>query len=260
MNFPVKSFVSTLSTIRDGVVWKLPTGWSIDNHGAYEFNGKLEDKAFAHGSNLVGDMKVSGRTITLTFDMQESTEEEYDNAMNDAYLHLTGAFELVSGREDRVYHVAGCKSIKLSEKSGFKQRWGEVEVALFLADPFRYAIDETVIITTFTEEQTQSVITFNNPSSVDVPIIATFIPAAEIPEIKIEHVESGQYFEVKDSLLTAPATLKVNCEDGTVWRDNDNAINAFTGLFLHVLPGTNTFKYTGKAGTVKIAYTAGWFI
>ena len=260
MNFPVKSFVSTLSTIREGVVWELPTGWSIDNHGAYEFNGKLEDKAFAHGSNLVGDMKVSGRTITITFDIQEGTEEEYDNAMNDAYLHLTGAFELVSGREDRVYHIAGCKSIKLSEKSGFKQRWGEVEVTLFLADPFRYAINETVITTTFMEEQTQGIITFNNPSSVDVPIIATFIPTAEMPEIKIEHVESGQYFEVKDSLLTAPAMLKVNCEDGTVWRDSDNAINAFTGLFLHVLPGTNTFKYTGKAGTVKIAYTAGWFI
>lgn len=249
-----------LKTIKNGVVWELPVGWSIENHGTYEFNGKLEDKAFAHGSNLVGDMKVSGRTLALTFDMKEGTEEDYNKAMNDAYLHLTGAFDLVTGREDRVYRVAGCKALKISEKPGFKQRWGEVEVTLFLADPFRYATDETVINTTFTAAQTQGVITFENPSSVDVPIIVTFTPAADLPEIKIEHVESGQYFEVKDSLLTAPATLKVNCEDGTVWRDSNNAINAFTGLFLHVLPGTNTFKYTGKAGTVKIAYTAGWFI
>lgn len=250
----------SLKTIKNGVTWELQTGWSISDHGTYAFGGKLEDKAFAHGSNLIGDMKIPGRTISLNFDFQEATEEEYNDIMNEAYLNLTGEFDLITGRADRVYHVAGCKSLKVKEKAGFKQRWGEVEIVLFLADPFRYATDETVITTTYTTEQLESVITFNNPSSVDVPIIVEFTPVAELPEIKLEHVESSQYFEVKDSLLTTPKVLKVNCEDGTVWRDSDNAINAFTGLFLHVLPGTNTFKFTGKACAVKIAYTAGWFI
>ena len=63
-----------LKIIKNGVTYTLPTGWSIAGSGSYEFNNKLQDRAFAHGSDCVGDGKVGGRTITVEFDLDDTTE------------------------------------------------------------------------------------------------------------------------------------------------------------------------------------------
>lgn len=249
-----------LTVIKNGNSYTLPVGWGISDHGNIEFNAKLENKAFVHGSDLVGDLKVKGRTITVEFDVSGATEEEFNDAINTAYFYLTGEFDLKVGRTDRVYHVAACQKIKTKEFDGFKQRWLNIEVVLMLANPFRYATTETKIANVYTEAQTVAEITFSNPSSVDVPVIFKFAPQVSMADITIEHVESGQSFGVKDTLLTNPAILTVDGENGTVWRDTNNAINAFSGLFLRALPGSNTFKFTGDAGTVELIYTAGWFV
>ena len=52
----------------------------------------------------------------------------------------------------------------------------------------------------------------------------------------------------------------VNGETGTVRRDNGNSLNTFSGIFLHVQPGQNTFKYTGAACKIDIQYTGRWFV
>lgn len=249
-----------LTVTKNGVDYTLPVGWGIFDHGNFEFNSKLEEKAFVHGSDCVGDGKVKGRTITVEFDSDGATEEEFNTAINTAYFYLTGEFDLKVGRTDRVYHVAGCQKIKTKEFDGFKQRWLNVEVVLMLADPFRYATTETKITKVYSEAQTAVEITFDNPSSIDVPLIFKFTPLVSMPAITIEHVESGQSFVVKDTLLTNPATLTVDGENGTVLRDTNNAINAFSGLFLRALPGSNTFKFTGAAGTVELRYTGRWFV
>lgn len=249
-----------LKVIKNGESYTLPVGWGLNDYGNIDFNTKLESKAFVHGSDCVGDGKVKGRTITVEFDLDGATEEEFNAVLNTAYFYLTGEFDLYVGRTDRVYHVAACQKIKAKEIDGFKQRWLNLEVVLSLADPFRYAATETVISNTYAATQTAVEITFDNPSSIDVPLIFKFTPAVSMPAITIEHVESGYSFNVQDTLLTNPAALTVNGEEGTVWRNSDNAINTFSGLFLHAQPGSNTFKFTGAAGTVELRYTGRWFV
>ena len=249
-----------LQVIKNGSSYTLPVGWGLSDYGNIDFNTELESKAFVHGSDCVGDGKVKGRTITIECDLDGLTEEDFNAAVNTAYFWLTGEFDLKVGRTDRVYHVAACQKIKTKEFDGFKQRWLNLEVVLALADPFRYAATPTVITNTYAAAQTAVEITFTNPSSIDVPLIFKFTPAASMPAITIVHVESGYSFTVQDTLLTNPAALTVNAEEGTVWRDSANAINTFSGLFLHALPGANTFKFTGAAGIVELKYTGRWFV
>lgn len=252
-----------LQIIKNGITYTLPTEWAISDSGSYEFDNKLQDRAFAHGSNVVGDGKVKGRTITIEFDLEGATQAEHDLAVNDAYQYFNQIdYQLVVGRTDRIYKVNSISKIKHKFEKGFKQCWSNVTISLLLADPFRYASNQTVITQNYSSDQTDAEITFNNPSSVDVPLIWTFTPpvGGTVPSITITHVESGQSFALKDTLLTNPAVAVVNAEVGTVRRDTGNSLNTFSGVFLHALPGANIFKYTGAACKVDIAFTARWFV
>ncbi len=250
-----------LKIIKDGVTYTLPTGWAISDSGTYAFNNKLQDRAFSHGSDMVGDGKASGRTVTVEIDLDSSTEAEHDALVNDAYRYFNQTdYTLVAGRTDRLYKIAGISKIKHQFEKGFKQRWSNVVVSLLLADPFRYAMAETTISNTYAEAQDASEIIFNNPSSVDVPLIFKFTPTFAMAAVTVLHIESGQSFIMQDTLLSTPAVSTVNGEAGTVRRDTANSINTFSGIFLHALPGSNTFKITCATGQVDITYTARWFV
>jgi Phage tail protein. len=250
-----------LKIIKDGVTYTLPTGWALSDSGTYSFNNKLQDRAFSHGSDMVGDGKASGRTVTVEIDLDSETEAEHDALVNDAYKYFNQVnYTLIAGRADRLYKIAGISKIKHQFEKGFKQRWSNVVVSLLLADPFRYATVETTISNIYAEAQIASEITFNNPSSVDVPLIFKFTPNVAMAALTMLHVESGQSFTMQDTLLSRPAASTVNADTGTVRRDAANSINTFSGIFLHALPGNNTFKFTGAAGRVDIIYTARWFV
>lgn len=247
--------------LSNNATYELPEEWALADAGSVTFRNKLEDKAYSHGSSVVGDGKISGRTITVEFDMQGATEEQHDTAVNQAYQFFAQTdYKLQVGRTDRVYRVAGLSKIKHKYQKGFKQRWSNITVSLLLADPFRYASSKTTITKVYAEAQTETEITFINPSSVDVPLTFTFTPTAAMAAITVSHDESGQEFTMADTLLSTPAVSVINAEAGTVRRDAGNSINTFSGTFLHALPGINTFKFTGDAGTVAIAYTARWFV
>lgn len=263
MEFPKRAFVSDLEIIKNSNTYILPVGWALSEAGSYDFRLQLTDRTFAHGATPYGDGKLKGRTIQVEFSMQGSTEEEHDTMVNLAYQQFAQTdYVLRCGRIDRRFKVSGISKLKQSYEKGYKQRYSNITVSLLLADPFRYASSPTVITQNYAADQTDAEITFNNPSSVDVPLIWTFTPPAggTVPSISITHVESGQSFTLKDTLLTNPAVAVVNAETGTVRRDTGNSLNTFAGIFLHALPGYNTFKYTGAACKVDITYTARWFV
>jgi len=249
-----------IRVVKAGVSHTLAIGWGLTDYGSIEFGAKLTDKAFVHGSDLTGDGKVSGRTIVLKFDVQGDTEETFNTAMNEAYYWLTGEFDLYVGRADRVYHVAACSKIKGTNNDGYKFRWLDIEVSLLLADPFRYATSPTTISNEYEVAQIETPVTFTNPSSIDVPLVFTFTPLVSMPEIIIGHVESGQSFTLADTVLATPAVAVVDAKKGTVYRDANNSINTLSGLFLHALPGSNTYKVSCAAGRVDISYTGRWFV
>ena len=248
---------------KNGTDITIPYAYTIADDGKMSWRKQEKDKAFAHGSTAYGDGKVDARKIKLSVYVRGATQSEYDQKYNELLSNFAGSdYTLTCGRVDRVYKVAAVTAASQRYLKGFKQRWSDVDLTLLLADPFRYASTQTVITTNYALAQTEAVITFNNPSSVDVPLIWTFTPpaAGTVPDIAITHVESGQSFTLKDTLLTNPAVAVVNAETGIVRRDTGNSLNAFAGIFLHALPGSNTFKYTGSACKVDIAFTARWFV
>ena len=69
-----------------------------------------------------------------------------------------------------------------------------------------------------------------------------------------------KHMKLSDALLIAPRMAMVNTKEGTVWRDEANSINTFSGQFLSAVPGKNTFYYTGGAGRIEISFTNRWFL
>lgn len=237
--------------------------WSIKDAGSYSVRLKNTEQAYAHGGFTVGDGKVNTRSIAVEFLKTGATEEEHDAAVNDAYvLFYAQNYYLSTGRPDRCYHVAGVDKIKHEFQKGFKQRKSRITVNLLLADPFRYATQETAVTFEFKASQTGAEMVLNNPSSVDVPLIFTFTPQGKntAADIQVVHDETGERFKMADTLLTAPAVAVVDGERGTVRRDRGNSLNTFQGVFLRALPGRNVYIYRGDAVRVDIAYTGRWFV
>lgn len=156
--------------------------------------------------------------------------------------------------------MACLSKIKHKFENGFKQRRSNISVSLLLADPFRYEAQESKVVFTFPQATVQAEMVLHNLGSVDTPLTFRFIPLDRMTNLTVWHQEAKEKFTLTDALLVAPKTSIVNGREGTVWRDKDNSINAFTGTFLHAKPGANLFLYTGGAGTVEITYTNRWFV
>lgn len=262
MMFPKRKTGETGLTItKNGVEYKLPASWSLTDSGSYTFRSKLQSRAFSHGSDAVGDGKIDGRTIQVEFSMSGLTEQEHDEVLNEAYTFFSQTdYSLRAGRDDRVYHVACLSKIKHKFEKGFKQRWSIITISLLLSDPFRYEAQESKVVFTFSQATVQAEMVLHNLGSVDTPLTFRFIPADRMTNVTVWHQEAKEKFTLADALLVAPKISIVNGKEGTVWRGEDNSINAFTGTFLHAKPGGNLFLYTGGAGTVEITYTNRWFI
>lgn len=242
-------------------IYALPAGWALSGSGSYEWNNKLEDRAFSHGSDMTGDGKVKGRQLEVEFSMKGATENEHDEMLNEAYRAFSQTdYDLLCGRPDRLYHVAGISKIQHSFEKGFKQRWSDIKVTLLLADPFRYEAAESRLEFVFTDMQAGTEMIVNNRGSADTPITFTFTPDNTMSSIVIYHEETEEMMTIADALLTAPATLTVNSQDGTVWRGSGNAINAFSGQFLYAQAGTNHFRYSGAPGKIEIAFRNRWYV
>lgn len=262
MQFPERKEIEQNFTItKDGVEYKLPAHWGLTDSGSYTFRNKLQSRAFAHGSDAVGDGKIDGRTIQVEFSMEGATEEDHDEVLNEAYTFFGQTdYSLMAGRPDRVYHVACLSKIKHKFENGFKQRRSNITVSLLLADPFRYEAQESKVVFLFPQATVQAEMVLHNLGSVDTPLTFRFIPKDRMTNLTIWHQEAKEKFTLTDALLVAPKTSIVNGREGTVWRDKDNSINAFAGTFLHAKPGANLLLYTGGAGTVEITYTNRWFV
>lgn len=250
-----------LQIIKDGLEYTLPESWSLTDSGSYTFRNQLQSRAFTHGSDMVGDGKLDGHTITIGFSMRDITEQEHDEALNQAYTYFSMTdYELKCGRTDRVYRVAGLSKIRHQFQSGFKQRWSSISVSLLLADPFRYEAQESRVVYTFNAAALEAEMIVHNLGSVDTPMTFKFTPKDKMSSVTVWHQEAKEKFVMTDALLIKPAAAIVNGKDGTVWRDNANSINTFSGQFLHAKPGANLLLYTGGAGTVEITFTNRWFV
>lgn len=262
MDFPKReSLEDNLKILKDGHEYVLPAGWSLSDVGSYDFNNKIEDRAFSHGGDMVGDGMVKGRTVKVKFSLQSGDEPRHDELLNRAYRYFSKTdYKLYCGRSDRCFNVAGISKITHEYEKGFKQRWSNISVSLLLSDPFRYQGQESLVVYDFPAYAYQAEMALHNLGSVDTPLTFKFIPKSKMADITVWHEETKKQFKLSDALLIAPAFTVINAKEGTVWRNTSNSINTFNGQFLQAVPGKNTLYYTGGAGRLEITYTNRWFI
>ena len=202
-----------------GIEQRLYLRMAIANLNDLKIRIKEADKAFAHGSYAYGDGKIESRKMKLSCHIRGKNQQEHDYQYNELVRLLTQRdYSLRMARDDREYHVAGLMEIKQKWIKGFKWLWSDIDITLMLTDPFIYAAADTKVKTIFTEAQTDTLISFYNESSIDVPLVLEFKPLEGTPmdNIKLTHVESGEQMWLTDALLSYPRSVRIDGNRGTV--------------------------------------------
>ena len=253
--YPVYNDDNSVPLIVNGE--RLPYKYSLESVADLTIRAKAEKRGYSHGSTVTGDGYIDGKKIKLGFLISGKTQDDYDYKLNELLrIFYQRNYTLSAGPDNGFYNVACMASSKAKWVKGYQGYRADVDVTLLLADPFRYADDEKQASADVGGESTT--INVVNAGSADVPLIVELIPTLTMADVTIKHVESGRAMRVADTLLTAPATLTVDTKAGTVRRDINNAINAFSGQFLTAQPGQNTYEIKGSAGKVVIRWRDRW--
>lgn len=234
---------------------QLPYRYSLESCADLTVRATASKRGYSHGSTITGDGYIDGKKIKLSFLISGTNQAEYDAKLNELLrLFYQQNYTLSVG--NGYYNVSCMSASKAKWIKGYQGLRADVDITLLLADPFRYADDEKQASADVGGESTT--INVVNAGSADVPLIVELIPVKTMADVTINHTDTGRVMRVADTLLTAPAVLTIDTKAGTVRRDANNAINAFSGQFLIAKPGPNTYDIKGSAGKVVIRWRDRW--
>ncbi len=234
---------------------QLPYRYSLESCADLTVRATAAKRGYSHGSTITGDGYIDGKKIKLSFLISGTNQADYDWRLNELLrLFYQQNYTLSVG--NGFYNVSCMASSSAKWIKGYQGQRADVDITLLLADPFRYADDEKQASADVGGESTT--INVVNAGSADVPLIVELIPVKTMADVTINHTDTGRVMRVADTLLTAPAVLTIDTKAGTVRRDANNAINAFSGHFLTAKPGTNTYEIKGSEGKVVIKWRNRW--
>lgn len=234
---------------------QLPYRYSLESCADLTVRATASKRGYSHGSTITGDGYIDGKKIKLGFLISGTNQADYDAKLNELLrLFYQQNYTLSVG--NGYYNVFCMSASKAKWIKGYQGLRADVDITLLLADPFRYADDEKQASADVGGESTT--INVVNVGSADVPLIVELIPVKTMADVTINHTDTGRVMRVADTLLTAPAVLTIDTKAGTVRRDANNAINAFSGQFLIAKPGPNTYEIKGSAGKVVIRWRDRW--
>lgn len=237
---------------------QLPYQYSLEDSADLSVRAKAEKRGYSHGSTITGDGYIDGKKIKLGFLISGTNQADYNKNLNEL-LRIFYQRDYKLSTCDGYYNVACMASCAAKWIKGYKGVKADVDVTLLLADPFRYADEESGKAGPIINDDGGATVTVVNMGSVDTPLTITIIPRETLSDITVRHVETGKIMRVADTLLTRPAMLTVDTKAGTVRRDTYNAINAFSGHFLTAKPGTNNYEIKGSSiGKIVIQWRNRW--
>lgn len=237
---------------------QLPYQYSLEDNADLAVRAKAEKRGYSHGSTITGDGYIDGKKIKLGFLISGTNQADYNKNLNEL-LRIFYQRDYKLSTCDGYYNVACMASCATKWIKGYKGVKADVDVTLLLADPFRYADEESGKAGYILPDEGTTV-TIINAGSVDTPLSIALVPRTgmTMADVTFKHIGSGKTMRVADTLLTNPAVLTIDTKAGTVRRDANNAINAFSGHFLTAKPGTNTYEIKGSEGKVVIKWRNRW--
>lgn len=222
------------------------------------FRVKTESKAFSHGGVSVGDNMASERQVQLNAYIDGPDELTYWAKHNE----FLGQFYDLAGYRlfldsDRYVNVSALEKEQHEFYPGFPFLKAKLSLTLRCADPLIYCKTAATASATITSSPTTTNV--YNHGGVEVFPTIVLTAAADCSDVVIENTtDAGRKFEYKDATLISGQTLTINGELGTVYRGTSNALNAYTGAFIRLLPGLNALKYTGGNCGLALTWRNRW--
>lgn len=245
-----------MELIKSGVTYTLPTWSQIKGYGV-DIRTKNEARAFTHGRVETGDGKVDQRAVEMEFLIVGTSISDHDSQLDLLQAALVRPDQILKIRADRYLNISRCDKIKHTFEAGFGQTRAKLSASLLAADPFWYSTTDTTVTQAVTTTPTTFSVT--NSGNVDAAAIVTLTAAASCTNINLVNTTDGsRQFQLQDTQLTTGQVAIINAVTGTVYRNTNNIINAFSGVFLKVLPGVNSFTYTGGNCSLEVKFTPRW--
>lgn len=230
------------------------SSWEPDIGNKYSEN-KL---AMADGSKIK-DIYLGMRIIKVKGSILASTPVELRTAL-DLLMHLAtlGEQELTLFDDRKILAVA----LPPVPKFFSGMTYAEFDMTFLCPNPFFEKVlptepDEVVIDSSPKEFE------INNPGSEIAYPIITITADKTITNLILQNEtdipegeDEGLKFQYQDPAFFNGNVVVVDSNgSGTVYRETTNTIRYFTGAFLRLLPGVNTFKYTGDTnGATKVKF------
>lgn len=217
-------------------------------------SSKIVNRTYASGGKNVADGFLEAKTVIISGALRDNTLAGLETKRR-AFMKacLKGGQLKVS--DDTVARYIQIEAPKFQIKTGYRT---EVIVTVnFIAeDPFWRDSSETTDSQTVAGDDT---LTVDNSGSdfIIFPIIEIENDqGVDNPGVKMINTSDGSMtFEYNDASFLDGDLLVINCEEGTVFKNNNNAIANFDpARFFRLQALSNTIEYEGAACTIRFRF------
>jgi hypothetical protein len=204
---------------------------------------KQEDIAFSHGSKDTGDGKIDARAIIVKGIIHADTTAEYETAMADLNKALYKEDQKLYFDNTKYINVYRVESISHENKEGAFLYVAEIEIKFEAIDPFFYYFTQSIDFQFI--ETSPHQFNINNSGNVEVFPVMGMTTRVTNADFTFKNITAGLSFSYQDAGFVAGSTLIIDCQEGTVKRDDTDEIRYFDGEFLHLVSGVNVLEYAG---------------
>lgn len=238
----------------NNTLYRFPDGFHLSDYGLVKRVG-TENRVLQHGSVIVGDKYISDRQITITGVFGASTLDEFESDMttlkrnlNRTDMRLYGAY-----KTDQFFKIKALQNFTAE----FLNDGGLANVEIvFVADPFRYAQDQTSVLSTVLASPANITVTVDG--DVEVYPRVTYTAGSTQTSIQLKNLsDNNLYFSYAPaSSLVAGDVVEFDFtgESVEVELNGVDDLDHFSNAPVKLLSGENILKLTitGTVGTCSL--------
>ncbi len=220
----------------------------------YRFSSRISKRAFAHGGVDTGSGKTDSQRVRLNGWIFGATDtvhrDDYDALMRAVVKEDQ---ELRWGDQPRFIKIKRVRSVRQEYEENI-ETVSKMRIDFQTEDPFWHFEVPNSIATALNSPI--SVFTLTNSGNVDTfPVFTLVSSDSNSTGVTLKNVSDDNNLMVySDINLTADTTLTIDNAIGTVDRGGINTLRNFTGQFLRLVTGVNTFEFTGAKALLTAVY------
>lgn len=241
--------------IKGNDIWDFPTLTSLSGI-SQAVRSKTESLAYSHGAAETGDGKFDKRTIELEVYIFGASKDDHSRRLDEMLGKISRRDQKLFLRPDRYMNLKQLDKHKLEYFPGFVGERSKNTISFVCTDPFSYDVNSVQAVKSMTT--TPQTFIVHNSGNVDVEPLLTITAVGSATNVTMNNNTDDQGFRYTDANMIAGVSVVIDSKTGTVYRGEANALRNYTGSFIKLLPGDNSFTYTGAAATLKFEFVRRW--